>query len=182
MHKMGRMDALESRLVDSMDELLAYVRSKVNDDEIAADVLQTSLLKALRAAPALRDEDRLFPWFYHIMNNTIADIYRRRKRERTYLERYAHEVESIMPPTEPAAICRCFVPLLPALKPEYAEVLQALDLDEEDSALVADRLGISRNNLKVRHHRARQQLRHRLELTCNVCSEHGCLDCSCKLE
>lgn len=31
----------------------------------------------------------------------------------------------------------------------------------------------------LRLHRARKQLRERLEATCRVCSKHGCLDCSC---
>ena len=72
-----------------------------------------------------------------------------------------------------------------ALHPEaglYAEVIQALDLDDNEPEEVAGRFGISRGNLKVRHHRARQQLRSRLEESCRICAEHGCLDCSCKRE
>jgi DNA-directed RNA polymerase specialized sigma24 family protein len=38
---------------------------------LAEDVLQTSLLKALRAAPDLRDEKKLLPWFYQILNRSI---------------------------------------------------------------------------------------------------------------
>jgi len=46
--------------------------------------------------------------------------------------------------------------------------------------LVAKELGITPNNLKVRRHRARQQLRERLEEVCRTCAKHGCLDCSCE--
>ena len=49
----------------------------------------------------------------------------------------------------------------------------------EDDYRVAERLDITRNNLKVRHHRARQQLRERLEETCRTCATHGCIDCTC---
>lgn len=44
---------------------------------------------------------------------------------------------------------------------------------------MAEHLGITRNNLKVRRYRARQQLRERLEETCQACAEQGCLDCTC---
>lgn len=44
---------------------------------------------------------------------------------------------------------------------------------------LAGELGRNANNLRVRHHRARQQLRERLEQTCRLCAKHGCLDCTC---
>ena len=64
------METLESRLVGSLAELLAYARRKVGDPDLAADVVQESLLKALQAAEALRDQERLFAWFYRILDNT----------------------------------------------------------------------------------------------------------------
>ncbi len=68
----------------------------------------------------------------------------------------------------------------PALKPEYAELIEKMELADGDPAQVAKQLGINRNNLKVRRHRARQALRERLEETCRVCAKHGCLDCTCQ--
>ena len=46
---------------------------------------------------------------------------------------------------------------------------------------LADRLGITKNNLKVRRHRAHRQLRERVEQTCRSCAAHGCVDCTCRL-
>jgi len=59
-------------------------------------------------------------------------------------------------------------------------VLQLADLDGQPADAVAKQIGISRNNLKVRLHRARRQLRTRLEQTCQLCATHGCLDCHCE--
>jgi RNA polymerase sigma-70 factor (ECF subfamily) len=83
-------------------------------------------------------------------------------------------------PSDDAELCACFEPLIPTLKPEYAELLRALDLDGESTEAVAERLRVTPNNLKVRRHRARQALRKRLEETCRTCAEHGCLDCTCR--
>ncbi|NUM68617.1 RNA polymerase subunit sigma-70, partial [candidate division KSB1 bacterium] len=74
-------DLITSKLLNQREQLLAYVRRKVSDSALAEDVLQDSLLKALRAAPELRDEEKLVPWFYRILNNAITDVYRRRQVE-----------------------------------------------------------------------------------------------------
>jgi DNA-directed RNA polymerase specialized sigma24 family protein len=94
-------------------------------------------------------------------------------------EEYALGQDTVMSAEDHSTVCECFKELIPALKPEYAEVIEALDLREEDPGSVAERLGVTRANLKVRAHRARQQLKTRLEETCRMCAKHGCLDCSC---
>lgn len=174
-------DTMISQLFSHREELLGYLRSKISDAALAEDMLQDSLLKALRAAPDLREEDKLIPWFYRILNNAIIDIYRHRKVKEQSLDAYAHDRELLPGSAEEAVLCACFRTLIPALKPEYAELIEQLDLAGGDPSLVADQLGISRNNLKVRRHRARQALRQRLEETCRLCAKHGCLDCTCSL-
>jgi RNA polymerase sigma-70 factor (ECF subfamily) len=173
-------ETLETRLLAERGKLLAYVRGKLSHPELAEDVLQESLLKALRAAPDLQDEEKVLPWFYRILNNAIIDTYRRRGVEAKYLEKYAHAQDWTLEPGDEATLCACFRELLPTLKPEYAELIEELELKEVDPAQVAERLDITRNNLKVRRHRARQALRQRLEETCRMCAHHGCLDCTCQ--
>ena len=77
------------------------------------------------------------------------------------------------------AICNCLYKLLPTLRPEYAEVLWRVDLQEQPRDAVAEDLGISLNNLTVRLHRGRQALKTRLEQMCLACPVHGFLDCDC---
>jgi RNA polymerase sigma-70 factor (ECF subfamily) len=77
------------------------------------------------------------------------------------------------------AICECMNTLLPTLKPEYAEILQRVDLQDSALTEVASELGISQNNATVRLHRARQALKRQLEQSCGTCATHGCLDCTC---
>lgn len=170
---------LSRQLLERRAAVLAFIRQSVPDPEAAEDVLQDSLLKALRAAPALRDEGRLVPWFYQIVRNAIHDHFRRQGRAAEALGRYAQEQDPPLSQADEAALCACFEKLLPDLKPEYAEVIQRLDLGAEPTEQVAAHLGITRENLKVRRMRARRQLRERLEETCRTCAAHGCLDCTC---
>lgn len=174
-------DRLESYLRENREALLGFIRSKVGDDALAEDILHDSLLKALQATPDLDDEDKLVSWFYRIIRNAITDAYRRHSAAARRLEQYALEQPASAPPPEDAAIiCGCFEDLLPTLKAEYAELIEAMDLGGATTEEMTERFDITPNNLKVRHHRARQQLRERLEETCRTCAEHGCVDCTCK--
>jgi RNA polymerase sigma-70 factor (ECF subfamily) len=173
-------EALLEHLLNERSQLLSFVRAKVDNPDLAEDILQESLLKALRAAPDLRDEEKLIPWFYRILNNAVIDTYRRRAVESRSIDKYAQEQVWVVEPEDDALLCACFRDLLPTLKPEYANIIESLDLSAGDPAQLAHTLGITPNNLKVRRHRARQALRSRLEETCRVCAQHGCLDCTCK--
>ena len=79
-----------------------------------------------------------------------------------------------------AEICRCFEALLPALRPEYAQILRRVDLEGLRPVDFAAEAGLSPNNTMVRLHRARRALRERLAASCRTCAEHGCLDCDCR--
>ncbi len=174
------MEQMVSQLVSSRAKFLGYIRKRVSDPDLAEDILQDSLLKAVRSAPEIRDGERLVPWFYRILQNAITDAYRRRAAETNRKLNFARESKNSLSPEDERTICECMNELIPTLKPEYAEVTKSIELDGEDSEVVAKRLGISRDNLKVRTHRARQALRKRLEETCRVCAVHHCLDCTCK--
>ncbi|MBL4850343.1 MAG: sigma-70 family RNA polymerase sigma factor [Planctomycetes bacterium] len=176
------MDDLNERLQEHLAALTAFARRRLGDPELAADVVQESLLKAVTKIDQLQDEDSLLPWLYRILRRTTVDALRAKGAERERIARLEAELAetSWEDPALHAEVCGCFRALLPLLKPEHAEVLVAIDLEGESPPDVAARLGITTNNLKVRRHRARKQLRQRLEETCRVCAAHGCLDCSCK--
>lgn len=171
---------VEAYLIASRAHLLTYVESRVNDPQLAEDVVQESLLKALRAAPDLRDEEKLVPWFRRIVHNAIADAYRERERRGALVERL--RLDGTPPATASAAeeaLCLCFRALLPTLKDEYRVLIEALELEGRDPDAVARELGITRNNLNVRRHRARRQLRERIEALCTACPTHGFHACDC---
>lgn len=172
---------IEERLLNARAQFLGYIRKRIEDPDLAEDILQDSLLRAIRAAPELRDEERLIPWFYRVLQNAIVDAYRRRGVEQARI--VATEIPEIAAePEHDVELCACFERLIPTLKPEYAEVIHAAELGNESPEQVAERLGITPNNLKVRRHRARQALRRKLEETCRTCADHGCLDCTCGRE
>ncbi len=173
---------LRKVLVENLAAFRGFALRRLGDPELAADVVQDALLKALRAGDELRDDEKLVAWFYRILRNAITDLYRKKATQAKALEQFAIELES-WPDTESNnVICGCMTRLLPTLKTEYAELLRRIDLDGQSAEDVAVSLGITPGNLKVRLHRSRQQLKSQLVQTCQLCAAHGCLDCNCEPE
>jgi RNA polymerase sigma factor (sigma-70 family) len=172
-------ESLVAHLMEHHEMFLAFARKRVADPDLAADAVQDSLLKALKSAGQIRDEESLVPWFYRILRRTLLDLHRRRAVRQRVLVEGSDETEVAITEEERLNLCGCLRPLLPALKPEYARVIELVDLNGESLADVAEKLGVARNNLKVRLHRARKQLHERLLQTCRLCARHGCLDCQC---
>jgi len=173
------MEHVQSYLVKNIEEFAGFARKRLGDAELAADAVQESLLKALKAADQIRDDEKAKAWFYRILRNTIIDLYRRRDARANRMADITDEFGAAPDSEEERVICGCMERLLPGMAPQYAELIRRVDLNEENPDALAAELGISKKNLNVRLHRARQQLKGRLEENCRVCATHGCLDCHC---
>jgi len=170
------MNNFEITLNNHLGELLNFARSKLSNRELAADVVQESLLKALKAQETLRDESSTRAWLYSILHNTITDVYRKQagtNRESLNPEKIqsTEEIDTL--------VCTCMEKLLPSLNKDYAFLIRELELSRKPTKEIAKVLNLSSNSLKVKRHRARMQLKQRLEETCRLCARHGCLDCDC---
>lgn len=174
-------DDLAATLMANLAAFQGFARRRTGDDDLAADAVQESLMRAMKAEPTLAHREDLIAWFYRILRNVLTDLHRRKAARSRAMERFADDsaVSGESSPEIEAVACQCFRSLLPTLKPEYARVIEICDLDGDTPEQAASLLGISKNNLKVRLHRARGQLRTRLEQTCQLCATHGCLDCDC---
>ena len=173
------MRQIETQLLQELEKFTNFVRARVGDPHLAADVVQDSLLKAVKAADQLRDDESVTAWFYRILRHAIIDLYRRRAANQGALERLERELDSPPDNEGERVACGCVETLIPTLNPEYGELIRRLDLGGETPEQVGAALNMTANNLRVRHHRARKQLRERLEQTCRLCAKHGCLDCTC---
>ncbi|MFQ5537560.1 MAG: RNA polymerase sigma factor [Gemmatimonadota bacterium] len=136
---------LERYYVEKRGRLLAFIQGKVGDDALAEDILQDSLLKALRSSPDLEDSERLVSWLYRIIRNAVTDAYRRRGAAQRKLDTFALASDDAeVPPEDEAALCACFEDLLPTLKPEYSELIEAMELGDVTTEEMTTRLGSRR--------------------------------------
>src|SRR5690348_6982971 len=61
------------------EPLERFIRKRVSDEDIAADLLQDVYVKIHTNMDTLHDTDRLQSWIYQIARNTVTDYYRTRK-------------------------------------------------------------------------------------------------------
>jgi RNA polymerase sigma-70 factor (ECF subfamily) len=170
--------ALVEQLLARRREFLSFLEARVASRATAEELLQTAFVRTLEKGHAIRDDESAVAWFYRVLRNALADHYRKHA-----VQQKAHERLAVEPTVGDAelerAVCQCVDGLLPTLKPEYAGMLERVDLQGASVSSVADELGITANNATVRLHRARQTLKRQLERMCGACARHGCLDCTC---
>lgn len=167
-------------LLDNHRSFLNFLERRVGDKALAEDILQDAFARNLDKFEAV-GEEAIVPWFYRTLRNAAIDRYRRQGTADKALAAFARELEAHDGPTPDleSEICACVTRLAHTLKPEYADVLQAVDVEGQPVKEFADSRGLSASNAGVRAFRAREALRKRVRLSCGTCAEHGCLNCTC---
>jgi RNA polymerase sigma factor (sigma-70 family) len=170
-----------ARLVDSHRQFLAFLERRLGDRALAEDILQDAFVKSIEKAETIREDESAVAWFYRLLRNAIVDYHRRGSVRGRALELLAGEMkDAVEPPPEiHGAICACVGELAANLKPEYAEAIRRVELEDAPVAEYAGEAGITANNAAVRVFRAREALRKQVKASCKTCAEHGCLDCTC---
>ena len=161
---------------------LGFVERRIADRAVAEDILQAAYMRALEHEGDLRRNESVVGWFYRVLRNAVIDYYRRRGTEEKALESWSRELESAVaaPPEIQNEICACIGRVLDSIRPDYADLIRAVDLGEQPLQHFARDKSISATNAGVRAHRARAALRKQLVATCGSCAEHACVDCTCR--
>lgn len=172
-----------SVLTSNHARFVGFVERRVGSRATAEDLVQAALGRALEKGVPAEDADGALNWFYRVLSNAVTDLYRTRDAERRALDHEERETgDRVVTAELRRSVCACMHDVLPKLKPEYAAIVQRVDLEERPVVEFARATGITANNAAVRLHRARAALRKGLESTCGSCAESGCLDCSCRAE
>lgn len=169
-------------LLENHRAFLRYLERRVGDREMAEDILQDAFTKVVDRPEQAPADEAIVPWFYRTLRNAAIDHFRRRGAADRALAAFARELEASATPSADMGgeICACVSRLASTLKPEYAEALEAIDVNHTPVNVFASTHGLSPANAGVRVFRARQALKRRLAESCGTCAEHGCLNCSCR--
>lgn len=172
-------------LVDNHRRFLAFLKKRVDSPEAAEDILQDGFVRALASADQVRESGSIVAWFYRLLRNAVTDYHRRQGAESRAFERAAAREDGSTEIDDQemfATVCGCVLGLVETLKPEYAQALKQVELEEQSLADYAAQAGISSGNAAVRVHRAREALRKQVIRCCGTCVTHGCEECSCGAE
>ena len=169
-------------LLENHRAFLAYLTRRVGDRAVAEDLLQEAFARTLARPEQVPDGDALLPWFYRALRNAAIDRFRRQGAADRALEAFARELETVdmVPEETRREVCQCIGRLATTLKPDYAEALQAVEVEGQPVKAYAERKGLTAGNAAVRVFRARAALKRRLIESCGTCAEHGCVDCTCQ--
>lgn len=160
-------------------QLHAFVRRRVRDADLAADLVQETLLRAQRhrgSAP----QDHLEAWLYRIARNLVIDHYRKTQAQRSVslIAVPAHEVEDTSALTQ---VGGCVQPMLARLSDNERQALEQTDLGDKTQAEFARAVGLSLAGAKSRVQRARAQLGVAIQRCCTpevdatgTMIDHGC--------
>src|SRR3984957_2920738 len=121
------------QLIAQQKQFLAFVQRRVFDAALAEDIVQTAYLRAFEHQDDFKPSESAVAWFYRLLRNAVIDSYRRRSSTNKALEACAHELETAAQtsPDLHNEVCACLHGVLDGLKPEYSEVLRAVDLGEQ---------------------------------------------------
>jgi RNA polymerase sigma-70 factor (ECF subfamily) len=157
------------------NRIFQYIMSMVRDRAEAEDLTQETFLRAHRSRNSLRDAGAQTAWLYRIATNTCLD------RLRQYARRSPMESEtdldqmdlaepdtpSLQKVIEQDEMSACVQGYLNRLSDSYRAVILLHDMHELTSPEIAQLLGESLSNVKIRLHRARLKLRSALQAGCD---------------
>jgi RNA polymerase sigma factor (sigma-70 family) len=166
-------------LVANHRDFLRFVERRIGNRALAEEIVQDAFVRSLERGEEIRDS--IVGWFYRVLRNAVIDYQRRQTVANRRLDQFAAELDASGEPDEELTkiACACVVKLADTLKPEYADALRRIEVDQVPVKDYADANGISPNNAGVRIFRAREALRKQVARSCGTCAEHGCLDCTC---
>jgi RNA polymerase sigma-70 factor (ECF subfamily) len=150
--------AQKRRIADSRDRLYRVALSWCGDEMLADDLVQETIETGILKRHQLRDESRLFPWLYRILNNAW---YAHLRKNRT------HEILDNDIPSDDIGPCSSCQELelvtrvrtaVASLPRNQRQTLSLVDLGELSYCEVAESLEIPIGTVMSRLHRARKGL------------------------
>lgn len=170
----GDADAFETLVRKYMPMLLRVARRILRSEDDARDAVQDAFISAFKSIRSFASQSQLGTWLHRIaINSSLMKLRSQRRRAEEdidgYLPRFmedGHQVEPSVPWNETAEdamqraelrdLVRKSIDQLPET---YRTILLLRDIEELSAEETAKILGINRNTVKVRLHRARQALR-----------------------
>lgn len=166
------------------DQIKRFIVFTLKDHWIADDLTQETFIKAQNNIKALSDPAKLKSWLFRIAHHCCLDYLR--SQPKPAFEPFESLINSnlqqkIAPVAEleRAEMSACVQQKMLLLPPHYRSILWLADGGELSYAEIADILGITISNVKVRLHRARTRFKEILEIHCNLSiDERAVLVCS----
>ncbi len=147
------MNQLTERLSAYYGPLERFVKFRINNLQDAEDIVQETMLSAIRGAERLRNPESMRPWLFQIAANACRDYYRRKQPEKADLA----ELENRL--TEEALPETAVEETLLQLRQQDRLLLKLVYFDVLNQQEIAKALGIPVGTVKSRLYYAKKSFR-----------------------
>ena len=161
----GERDAFRLLVRRHQDMLFGHAMRMVGESDVAADLVQSSLIKAYENLDRCRNPDKFGAWAYRIVSNRCKDYHKNIRRQNVGLEDTGPMAGS-QDPDEDLERSELRSRLDRALNELPAEQREAFVMKHEEGRSydeMAELAEVSVGALKMRVHRAREALQELLE-------------------
>jgi RNA polymerase sigma-70 factor (ECF subfamily) len=158
-----------NQLWDELNKkLLGYIKSKVNNQHDAEDILQDVFVKVYSNIDTLEKKTAVKSWIYSITRNTIIDFYKKKKDVSLSPEKF-HDLEEelYIEDNLNEDISRCLSNMIFSFPDKYQDVYEMYEKDDMKHKDIAEALDISVSASKVRLKRAKEMFKTMLVNCCD---------------
>ncbi len=169
--------------------IFRYILSMVRDTDEAQDLTQETFLRAYRQRDSLREAGAQTAWLYRIATHVCLDRLRQYARrspmesdtDLDQVEVAEPDTPSLQQAIEQDEMSACVQRFLNRLSDSYRAVILLYDMHDLSAPEIAQLLGESLANVKIRLHRARLKLKNALAAGCEFSyDERNVLTCETK--
>ncbi|QFG00580.1 RNA polymerase subunit sigma-70 [Psychrobacillus glaciei] len=160
MTKKEKFQLVENYIVENQNAHYRLAFSYVKNKESALDIIQESIMKALRSIDSLEEIHYLKTWFYRILINTSIDLIHKNKRvivvEDNVLDFHLPVHENEIPDID-------LYEAVDHLPPVYKTIIILRFFEDMKIEDIATTLGENTNTIKTRLYAALRKLRSNME-------------------
>ena len=137
------------------DKIYRLCMAYLNDEDLAKDLAQDSMIKIWEQLPNFREESSISTWIYKIAsNNCLRQIEKLKRVERV---EFPEDLISEEPNIQIEENIKRLYQYISELN-ELDRIIISLELEELPQSEIASITGISDSNVRVRIHRIKEQL------------------------
>lgn len=151
---------------DFKAELLGFIKSRINSQELAEDLLQEVFIKIHANLASLGEGANLASWIYRITRNTIIDYYRKKKRlvfQDTIEEKFPEDATS-----STKDLSSCLMSFVKELPEKDQDLLNKTAFGSMSQKEYAANLNVGYSTIKSRSQRAKEKLKNLFVQCCNI--------------
>ncbi len=168
------MQSLEAVWEITSARLKSFIRSRVEDDATADDLLQEVFVRVHLNMKQLKDSERLESWIFQITRHAIIDHYRTRRTAMVIPDNHPDPIELFVEPDASQELSGSMRQMVDELPEKYRDALLLTEYEGLTQQELADHLGITLSGAKSRVQRARQMIKDNLLACCHFeCDRYG---------